>query len=104
MESTVRLVFLLIFYLLIKLVVVGLGVGFGFLLRWLIPAIETGTAVLIGVIATGLTIHFLGRLMAFADSNDPTDPELDLERIPRVVVLDPMEPLRSRRSRKRKPS
>lgn len=104
MRHTVRLVFFLIFYVLIKLVIVGVGVAFGFLLRWLIPAIETGTAVLIGMIATGLTIHFLGRLIAFADSVDPTDPELDLERAPRVVILDSIEPLRSRRSRKRKPS
>jgi hypothetical protein len=101
----VRLVFLLIFYVLIKLVIVGVGVAFGFLLRWIIPAIELGTAVLIGVIATGLTIHFLGRTIAIADSYDATDPESDLERAPRVVILsDTIEPLRSRRSRKRKPS
>jgi hypothetical protein len=101
----VRLVFLLIFYVLIKLVIVGVGVAFGFLLRWLIPAIELGTAVLIGVIATGLTIHFLGRVIALADSFDATDPEIDPERVPRVVILsDTIEPLRSRRSRKRKPS
>lgn len=100
-----RLVFLLIFYVLIKLVIVGVGVAFGFLLRWLIPAIELGTAVLIGVIATGLAFHYLGRLVAYADSVVGIDAEPDPDREPRIVILsDTIEPLRSRRSRKRKPS
>jgi hypothetical protein len=100
-----RLVFFLIFYVLIKLFIVALGVGFGFLLRWLLPAIELGTAVLIGVIATGLSIHFLGRLIAFAETANTDDLEFDPDKPPRVVILsDTIEPLRSRRSRKRKPS
>ncbi len=46
--------FTILVYLVLKLVLLALGIGVGWLLHWLIPAIDLGLGVLIGVVATGL--------------------------------------------------
>lgn len=86
----------LLFYLLIKLFLLGVGIGVGFLLHWLLPAIDLGSGVLIGVVATGLTLHFFGRLLALVDSEP--EPVLSPETMQRITYLiDPAPPRRSRR-------
>jgi hypothetical protein len=57
-----------IIYLLIKLFLLGVGIGVGFLLHWLIPAIDVGIGVLFGVIATGCSLFF-GRLSTLPDAD-----------------------------------
>ncbi len=88
----------LLIYILIKLFLIGMGIGIGFLLHWLIPAVEIGIGILIGIIATGMAIHFFARLTALSDTYDP----LDIVAGPEVRTLDAIESMRSRRSRKRK--
>ena len=44
-------------YLLIKLFLIGMGSAIGFLLHWLVPAIDVGVGILIGVVASGMAIH-----------------------------------------------
>lgn len=55
---------LLIVYLLIKIVLLGIGIGIGFLLHWMLPTVDLGMGILIGVTATGIAIHFFIRLWA----------------------------------------
>ena len=49
----------LFIYLLVKTFLIALGVGIGFLLHWIVPAIDVGMGVLIGVVATGFSIYIL---------------------------------------------
>ena len=46
---------------------VGVGVGLGVLLHGLVPAIDLGVGTLIGVVAFGLCLQFVGRLLLFSD-------------------------------------
>lgn len=87
-------------YMVIKLVLLGVGIGLGFVLHWLIPAIDVGMGVLIGVIATGVSIFFFGRLSTLRDVDlvDGMEPEL-LQSI--AYLMGP--PPRRRRSRRKPP-
>src|SRR5215813_1246332 len=89
-----------VIYLLIKVFLLVVGLGVGFLLHWLIPAINVGMGVLIGVIATGYSLFFFGRLSTLRDADliEGTEPE-PIDRM--IYLLGP--PPRRRRS-KRKPS
>ncbi len=51
-------------FVLINVVVVACGFGLAVLLHWLVPAITLGLGTLIGVVATGISLHIFGRLMA----------------------------------------
>jgi len=90
----------LLFYVLIKLFVLALGVGIGFVLNWLMPSIDFGSAVLTGVIATVAAMYFFGRLMAVV--NDELLPELEVpsEAIERITYMLDSEPPRKQRRRK----
>ena len=82
-------------------VLVGLGMGVGVLVHWLVPAIDIGVGTLIGVVATGFSLLFFGRLMTFPD------PDLEEDVEPRTAwrMTPPrMESLASRRKRQRKRS
>jgi hypothetical protein len=50
-------------YVLITVVVIGWSLGLAFLLHWLVPAIDLGSALVSGVIATGISLYVFGRLM-----------------------------------------
>lgn len=93
--------FTILVYLVLKLVLLALGIGVGWLLHWLIPAIDLGIGVLIGVVATGLSVYFFIRLMTARDV--VIDDESDIDVLPRVTYL--IDPLPTpRRTRKRKSS
>ncbi|CAN5790129.1 hypothetical protein BH23PLA1_BH23PLA1_21560 [soil metagenome] len=55
--------FPLALYLAIKVFLFGVGAVLGLLLHWLAPSIDLGTAILIGVVTTGFTIHFLSKFL-----------------------------------------
>jgi len=61
---------LLVIFLVIFLFVFGMGLGVGFLLHWLLPAIDLGVAVLIGVVTISVTSYFMMRLMSVSSSLD----------------------------------
>ena len=46
---------------------VGVGLGLGVLLPGLVPAINIGMGTLIGVVAFGFCLQFVGRLLFFSD-------------------------------------
>jgi hypothetical protein len=93
----------LLMYLILKLFLLGVGIGIGFLLHWIVPAIDLGMAALIGLVATGLSIHFFARLFGFRDAytEEGTEPEV----IPPVAyIIDPLPPTPRPRGNRRKRS
>lgn len=60
---------LLAIYLLINSLLVGLGVGVGYLLRW-VCGIDLGIGILIGIISASISIYFLGRIPSIPDKED----------------------------------
>ena len=90
-------------YLLIKLFLIGMGSVIGVLLHWLVPALDVGVGILIGVVASGMAIHFYARLMGVLRIYDEPDVELESESALPIHIY-PYGPLPSRRKRKRKPS
>ncbi len=87
-------------YLLITLVLLAVGLGIGSLLHWLVPAVDLGMGMLIGVVTTGLTLHLLGRLVAVLErSEDDTQAELEAEIRPILTQYEIVP--RRRRSKRR---
>jgi hypothetical protein len=87
------LIELIAMYLVILLLFSGVGIGFGFLLCWLIPAIDTGTGVLIGLVSVGGAIHYYERIMIAAaalESSKANDEHEELES----MVLQSIRPRR----------
>lgn len=93
-------------YLIILLLLVGLGLGVGWLLHTLLPAVDQGMAILIGLVAAALALHFLGRLLDMAPLTTPEseldelDEELTVRPPLRVYDIAPLPPLPRRRRRK----
>jgi len=85
--------------LILNAVLLGLGCAVGFLLRWIFPAVDLGSAILIGVIVNGFSIHLFLRTLAIPPDSDPEDEET----VPRVWV-HPMRPPRSRKGKPRRSS
>ncbi len=89
-------------YLFITLVLLGVGLGIGSLLHWLVPAVDLGVGMLTGVVTTGLALHLLARLIAVVErSEDDTPVELVADFRP---ILTQYEVVPRRRRSKRKHS
>ncbi len=75
---------------------VGIGVGIGFVLHWLLPAIDFGVGVLIGVVALAFMFQVVTRLMMW-----PVEVEEEGEEIiePKDVVYV-VEKMSGKRKRK----
>ena len=93
----------LFIYLLVKTFLIALGVGIGFLLHWIVPAIDVGMGVLIGVVATGFSIYFFARISTLPDSSTAEDTELETVS-PVTYIIDSIPPLPRRRRGKRRPT
>lgn len=91
---------LLALYALVHRWVVASGVLIGLVLRWMLPSVGLGTGILIGVVSTGLSVHYFLRLLSFVEDFDLTRDEDD-DLSPPVQVF-PVGPPRSVRKRKRK--
>ena len=67
----------------------GVGIGFGFPLHWILPELGLGSAILTGLVATAFSLLILGRFFAFTmrqfgsakreDESDDGDDEFDEE-------------------------
>jgi hypothetical protein len=80
---------------------VGVGLGLGVLLHALVPAIDIGVGTLIGVVAFGFGLQFVGRLLFFSDLSL----EEEEEPPPASWTIPPrVEPHRGRQQRRRKRS
>ncbi|MBW3625137.1 MAG: hypothetical protein KY468_17205 [Armatimonadetes bacterium] len=78
----------------------GLGVGIGWVLHWLLPSIEFGMAVLIGVVALAFSFHAILSLTL-------TSLKLDEEKEPLIVemprdMMNLVSDVSARSGRKRK--
>ncbi|MFL5800309.1 MAG: hypothetical protein ACJ8CR_00915 [Roseiflexaceae bacterium] len=92
---------LLVIYGVIKLLLLALGFGIGLLLHWLVPSIDLGIGVLIGVVATGFSVQFFGRItsLPLPDFGQDIEQEPELEPPPTIVYVDP--PSSRRKGRRR---
>ncbi len=89
-------------YVLIMLVLLGVGLGIGALLHWLVPAVDLGVGMLIGVVTTGLALHLLARLIAVLErSEDDIQTDVEAELRP---ILTQYEVIPRRRRPKRRHS
>lgn len=91
---------LLITFLVVNLGVIASGIGIGFLLRWVLPSVDLGAGILIGVVSIGLSIHYFSRILAFGEVRDFPDGGDDDFRPP--IFVYPQGFSRSGRKRKRK--
>jgi hypothetical protein len=77
------IIFYLALYGIISLGILALGAGMGFLLHWLLPAIDLGSGVLIGVVVAGFSIHFFSSLVtAINEYQSRREEEEKLAEIP----------------------
>ena len=88
---------LLFFYLLFNVLLIALGTGIGFLLHWILPAVEIGMSILIGVVASGISLHFWIRMNSYL--GDYAQEELFIDELSEMT---PPPPRRKRQRRKSK--
>lgn len=94
MKSFLGLLFL---YLLIVALLLALGIGIGFLLHWIVPAIEIGMSTLIGVVASAISLHFWIRLFIYL--GDYAEEERFFEHISEITPPQPRTKRQQRKSR-----
>ncbi len=87
---------LLFFYLLFNALLIALGTGIGFLLHWILPAVEIGMGILIGVFVSGISIHLWIQMYSYL--GDYAEEELFLEELSEIT------PPPSRRKHQRRKS
>lgn len=86
----------IITFLLINVLLLGGGIGIGYLLNWILPRVDLGIAILIGIVSTSVSAHFIGRLSSLPDIEE--EDEADDTPI-RVYAFEP--PRRGRKSRRK---
>ncbi|MFQ5632444.1 MAG: hypothetical protein ACE5I1_27050 [bacterium] len=91
----------ILMYLVIKIVLLILAIGFGFLIHLIFPQVDLGMAILIGLIATWATINlYLRALTAIEEDDDEMVKDVEGER---DSVIYRISPLQRPGRRKRKP-
>lgn len=86
-------------YLVINLCLLCLGIGIGFLLHWILPAIDLGVGILIGVVTTVASVGLFLRLNGITEQ---IEDETLLQEIISRQTLRVVEPKPVSRSRRRK--
>jgi hypothetical protein len=92
--------FLLIFGT-IGAILLALGAGIGFLLHWLLPSIDFGIGMLIGVITIGFTAQLFARISSLP-LDDPLDDTSFIEPLTPQRITYLIDPAPPQRRRKRK--
>lgn len=77
-------------------VLLAVAIGIGFLLHWILPAIDIGIAVLIAIVACGILIHFM--LVMMSSPVEDQDDEGGNKVSEKIYLIEPG----SLRPRKRK--
>jgi hypothetical protein len=93
-----KLLTVVFLFLILLLFILGPGIGIGFLLHWLLPAVELGPAILIGVVGTGFSCLLIGRLLAMAEESDIEEEEIVPPIVLRPVFQPPRRPRRKKAS------
>jgi hypothetical protein len=90
--------FLVIFGL-IGLLLLALGAGIGFLLHWLLPEVDLGIGMLIGVITIGFTAQLFARISSMPLDDPLDDPTFVEPFTPQRItyLIDPPTPRRRKR-------
>ena len=88
---------MLFLYLLFNTLLIALGIGIGFLLHWILPAVEIGMSILIGVVASGISLHFGIQLNSFL--GDYVEEELFLEELSEITPPPPRQKHQRRKSK-----
>jgi hypothetical protein len=86
-------------YLAINLGILVPGIGIGFLLHAILPRVDLGIGILIGVVVTGLSLQFFIRLFAWSNTFDLEESE---DEDIRGVTVYSVLPSSTRRKKKRK--
>ena len=94
MKSFLGLLFL---YLLINVLLIAIGIGIGFLLHWIVPAVEIGMSILIGVVASAISLHFWVRL--FIHLEDYAEEELFFDQLSEITPPPPREKRQRRKAK-----
>ena len=63
---------LLTIYLLINGLLVGFGIGVGYLLRWIL-GVDLGTGILIGIVSASVSMYLMGRIPSMPDKEDSNE-------------------------------
>ncbi len=92
---------LIVLYLFINVLLLAAGVGLGYLLRWLMPAVDLGAAILIGIVSTAISTYFFVRVISarVTESGGEDEPGTEDEG---PILVYPMPPMPGRRPRRRK--
>ena len=88
---------LLFFYLLFNVLLIALGIGIGFLLHWILPAVEIGMGIMIGVFVSGISIHFWIRMYSYLE--DYAQEELFIEELSEITPPSPRQKHQRRKSK-----
>ncbi len=91
----------IVVYFVCMLVVLAVGVGTGFLLHWLLPAIDVGAAVIASTVAAAFGGYVIFNILAGLLGQPPTEPDDEASEAPVVYLVDALPGQRSRRKRKR---
>lgn len=94
------MIWVLVVFLGINLFLLGLGTGIGFLLHWILPGVDVGIGILIGVVTTIASTGFYLRLNRITEQ---IEDEVLLEEIKSNLKLRAVEPMPVARRRKRRP-
>jgi len=90
-------------FALIELFIIGVGLGIGFLLSWLMPSIELGAGTIVGVVATSVSMYVFTRIITLPDAYDEPGTDVILDS-PTRAFISSLEVLPARPRRKRKHS
>ena len=93
------MVWALVTYFIINIFLLGLGIVIGFLLHWILPAVDLGVGMLIGVVTTIASVNLFLRINSITEQ---IEDETLLQEIVSRRTLRVVEPKPVRRSRKRK--
>ncbi len=93
------MLWVMFFYLIINVFLLGLGIGIGFLLHWILPAVDLGIGILIGVVTTIASVNLYLR---FNRITEQIEDETLLQEILARRTLRAVETKPAKRGRKRK--
>jgi hypothetical protein len=94
------MVWTLVTYLVINLFLLGLGIGIGFLLRWILPAVDLGVGILTGVVVTIASVNLFLRINGITGQieNEELLHEIISGRALRVIEPKPIGRRRKRKA------